>query len=54
MALVEEFPIARNAAVMFMYNHQLLVWGGMTQVVMGEGEDRFNFEINLPGITTCI
>ena len=56
MALVEEFPISRNGAVMFVYDHQLLVWGGMTQVVLGEGEDRFNIDIILPGqgIETCL
>ena len=49
MSLVEEFPIARSGAIMFVHDHQLLLWGGMTQVVLGEGEDRFNIDINLPG-----
>ena len=50
MALVEEHPIARSGAVMFVYDHHLMLWGGMTQVVLGEGEDRFNIEVNLPGV----
>ena len=49
MALVEEFPTARNGAVMFIHNHEVLVWGGMTQITIGEGEDRFNVDVDLPG-----
>ena len=54
MALVEEHPIARSGAVMFVYDHHLMLWGGMTQVVLGEGEDRFNIEVNLPGVCVCV
>ena len=49
MALVQEFPMARSGALMFVHNHQLLIWGGFTQVILGEGEDRFIVDIELPG-----
>lgn len=26
-----------------------MVWGGMTQIILGEGDDRFLVQIDLPG-----
>ena len=45
----DEFPRPRSGAIVFVYNHQLMVWGGMTQIIMGEGDDRFLVQIDLPG-----
>ena len=46
----DEFPRPRNAAVMFVFQSQLIVWGGSTQVIVGEGDDRFLVDITLPGV----
>ena len=53
MALVSEFPVARSGASMFVYERQVMLWGGMTQVVLGEGDGRFNVEVDLPGELQC-
>ena len=45
----DEFPTARRASVMFVYDHRLMLWGGMTQVIMGEGDGRFIVDIDIPG-----
>ena len=45
----DEFPRPRNAAVLFVHTNQLMVWGGMTQVIFGEGDGRFLVSIDLPG-----
>ena len=44
-----EFPRPRSGSVMFVYNHQLFLWGGMTTIILGEGDDRFLVDIDLPG-----
>ena len=49
MALLTEFPIARSDSVMVIRGGQLMVWGGYTQTVIGEGDERFIVAINLPG-----
>ena len=49
MALLTEFPIARSDSVMVVRDGQLIIWGGYTQTVLGEGDDRFIVAINLPG-----
>lgn len=48
-SLIKEFPIARSAAVMFVHNGELYLWGGFTQVVLGQGDKRFPIDIDLPG-----
>ena len=45
----DEFPTARRASVMFVYDHRLMLWGGMTQVIMGEGDGRIIVDIDIPG-----
>lgn len=45
----DELPTARRASVMFVYDHSLMLWGGMTQVIMGEGDGRFIVDIDIPG-----
>ena len=45
-----EFPTARRASVMFVHDHRLMLWGGMTQVIMGEGDGRIIVDIDIPGI----
>ena len=44
-----EFPTARRASVMFVYHHRLMLWGGMTQVILGEGDGRIIVDIDIPG-----
>ena len=34
---------------MFMYRRQLILWGGLTQVFIGEGEEQFMYDSDLPG-----
>lgn len=46
-----EFPRPRCGSVMFVYDHQLFLWGGMTQIILGEGDDRFLVDIDLPGMS---
>ena len=46
-----EFPRPRCGSVMFVYDHQLFLWGGMTQIMLGEGDDRFLVDIDLPGMS---
>lgn len=48
----DEFPTARRASVMFVYDHRLMLWGGMTQVIMGEGDGRIIVDIDIPGTYT--
>jgi hypothetical protein len=50
MELISEFPIARSDSVMVVREGKLLLWGGYTQTILGEGDDRFIVAINLPGI----
>ena len=45
----DEFPRPRSGSVVFVYNHQMMVWGGMTQIFIGEGDAQFMVDINLPG-----
>ena len=45
----DEFPRPRSGAVVFVYDNQMMVWGGMTQVILGEGDNRFPVNIDLPG-----
>lgn len=50
MELLTEFPIARSDSVMMVNREgQLMLWGGYTQTILGEGDDRFIVAINLPG-----
>lgn len=49
MALLTEFPIARSDSVMMVRDGKLILWGGYTQITLGEGDDRFIVAINLPG-----
>lgn len=46
---IQEFPTARSGAVMFEHNDELYLWGGMTQEIIGEGEDTTIMDIDLPG-----
>ena len=47
--LLTEFPIARSDSVMIVREGKLMLWGGYTQTIWGEGDDRFIVAINLPG-----
>ena len=44
-----EFPAARSDSVMVIRDGQLMLWGGYTQTILGEGDRRFIVGINLPG-----
>ena len=44
----DEVPIARTGAAMTVVGDKLLVWGGFTQEIEGEGDDRFPLNIPLP------
>ena len=46
----DEFPRPRSGSVLFANRNQLMVWGGMTQVILGEGDGRFLVSIDLPGL----
>ena len=48
MDAVQEFPTARSSSAMFIYEKQLMLWGGITQIILGEGDDRFAVNIDLP------
>lgn len=50
MASLSEFPVARSDSVMVIRGGELLLWGGYTQTVFGEGDDRFIVAINIPGL----
>ena len=41
-------PTARTGAVLVAHDGRLYVWGGHTQVIEGEGEDRFIVDVELP------
>ena len=41
-------PTPRTGAVIAVVEEKLFVWGGYTQVIEGEGEDRFIIDIELP------
>lgn len=41
--------MARSDSVMIVKGGQLMLWGGYTQTILGEGDDRFIVAINLPG-----
>ena len=43
-----EFPTARASSAAFVYKRQLMLWGGVTQFVLGEGDGRFVVNIDLP------
>ena len=45
----DEFPTPRRSSAMFIYRHQLMLWGGLTQLFIGEGEQRFMFDTDIPG-----
>lgn len=49
MANSREFPVARSDSSMVVRNGELMVWGGYTQTIYGEGEGSFIVPINLPG-----
>ena len=34
---------------MFIYHRQLMLWGGLTQVFIGEGKEQFMYETDIPG-----
>ena len=41
-------PIARTGAAMAVVGDKMLVWGGFTQEIEGEGDDRFPLNVPLP------
>lgn len=43
-----EFPTARASSAVFVYKQQLMLWGGVTQYVLGKGDGRFVVNIDLP------
>jgi len=43
-----EFPIARTGAAMTVVEDKMLVWGGFTQEIEGEGDERYPLNIALP------
>ncbi len=49
MADKNEFPIARSDSNVFIKDGELVIWGGYTQTIYGDGEDSFIVPINLPG-----
>lgn len=49
MANPGEFPTARSGSSMIIRGGELIVWGGYTQTIYGEGEGSFIVPINLPG-----
>ena len=44
----DSVPIARTGAAMTIAGDKMLVWGGFTQEIEGEGDDRFPLNIPLP------
>ena len=44
----EGVPIARTGAAMTVIGDKMLVWGGFTQEIEGEGDDRFPLNVPLP------
>ena len=44
-----EFPTARASSAAFVYKQQLMLWGGVTQRLLGQGDFRFVVNIDLPG-----
>lgn len=44
----EDVPIARTGAAMTVVGDKMFVWGGFTQEIEGEGDDRFPLNIPLP------
>ena len=49
MADPNEFPIARSDSTMVIRDGELVIWGGYTQTIYGEGSESFIVPINLPG-----
>ena len=45
----DEFPTPRRSSAMFIYQRQLMLWGGLTQVFIGEGEEQFMYDTDIPG-----
>ena len=45
---VGDVPIARTGAAMTIAGDKMLVWGGFTQEIEGEGDDRFPLDVPLP------
>ena len=43
--------MARSDSVMTVRDGQLILWGGYTQTIYGEGEDRYIVALNLPGLS---
>ena len=44
----EDVPTARTGAAMTVTGDKMLVWGGFTQEIEGEGDDRYPLNIPLP------
>ena len=44
----DSVPIARTGAAMTIAGDKMLVWGGFTQEIEGEGDDRFPLNVPLP------
>ena len=49
MAMSGAFPTPRRSSAMFIYRHQLMLWGGLSQMFIGEGEERFMIDTDIPG-----
>ena len=47
-AHVDDVPIARTGAAMTIIGDKMLIWGGFTQEIEGEGDDRFPLNVTLP------
>ena len=45
---IPEVPTARTGAAMAIVDDKMFVWGGFTQEIEGEGDDRFPLNIALP------
>ena len=49
IAMNGDFPTPRRSSAMFIYRHQLMLWGGLSQMFIGEGEERFMIDTDIPG-----
>ena len=45
---VDDVPIARTGAAITIVGDKMLIWGGFTQEIEGEGDDRFPLNVTLP------
>ena len=48
-SMADEFPTPRRSSAMFIFRRQLILWGGLTQVFIGEGEEQFMYDSDIPG-----